>query len=164
MKNMSTDKQRIEALLTHLKKSANDLAKSIGYKRTDKIYHIINERNGISPAVAKDITTTFVDIDYNWLLTGEGEMLKKSPSEELSTAKAEINADSAKEWSEFVRSLAEGKLNMMNGNIQWNDEWTIPQEYGEKIAMLYIESRKETEYWRNKAQDLEYKLAKLEMS
>lgn len=120
--------------------------------------------DGIGTSVIDQILKYFPDIDKGWLVGGNGEMLKKSLSEELSTAKAEINADSEKEWSEFVKALAENKLRMMNGIIQWDEEWTIPQEYGEKIAMLYIESRKETEYWRNKAQDLEYKLAKIEMS
>ena len=161
---MSTDKERLDALLTHLRKSANELAKSIGYTRTDKIYHIINGRNGISPAVANDITTVFDEISYNWLLTGEGEMLKQSTSDELSAARAEINADSAKKWDEFIKALAEDSPNMLNTPFTLNDDDGIPQEYKDKLAALYLDERKEKVYWRNKAQDLEYKLAKMGMA
>lgn len=147
---MSTDKERLDALLTHLRKSANELAKSVGYTRTDKIYHIIKGRNGISPAVAKDITTIFDEISYNWLLTGEGEMLKQSPSDDLSAAKSEINADSAKNWDE-VRKKAEEQLNMLGMGSPMNDR-------EQKLAYLLSESTNEASYWKNKCKLAEMNL------
>ena len=53
---MSTDSQRLTMLLDHLRMNPNELAKSLGYKRTDRIYNVWNGRNGISSALGKDIS------------------------------------------------------------------------------------------------------------
>lgn len=79
---MSTDSERMNALLAHLKMNANELATSLGYKRTDRIYNVINGRNGISSALARDIQKCYSNISYEWLMTGEGEMLKSEENPE----------------------------------------------------------------------------------
>ena len=122
----------------------------------------LKRNNGIN--VLNKIIDGFPEINATWLLTGEGEMLKESPSEELSTARAEINADSAKKWDDFIKALAEDNPNMLNTPFTLNDDDGIPQEYKDKLAALYLDERKEKVYWRNKAQDLEYKLAKMGMA
>lgn len=72
---MSTDKKRMEMLLAHLKMNANELAVSLGYKRSDRVYHVIRERNGISDSLARDINSTYPYISFQWLKTGVGDML-----------------------------------------------------------------------------------------
>lgn len=100
----------------------------------------------------------------SWLLTGEGEMLNESPSEELSIAKAEIKEYSTNTWNEFVKAVRENNGYIIKEPFPLDNNEGIPQEYGEKLATLYLDAKKEIEYWRNKAQDLEYKLAKIGMS
>lgn len=72
---MSTDKERIEMLLAHLRMNANELASSLGYKRSDRVYHVLRERNGISESLARDINTMYPHISYQWLKNGAGDML-----------------------------------------------------------------------------------------
>lgn len=72
---MSTDKERMEMLLAHLKMNANELAVSLGYKRSDRVYHVIRERNGISDSLARDINSTYPYISFQWLKSGVGDML-----------------------------------------------------------------------------------------
>lgn len=72
---MSTDKKRMEMLLAHLKMNANELAVSLGYKRSDRVYHVIRERNGISDSLARDINSIYPYISFQWLKTGVGDML-----------------------------------------------------------------------------------------
>ncbi|MDD3712907.1 MAG: hypothetical protein PHZ28_05385 [Candidatus Izemoplasmatales bacterium] len=67
--------ERLEEILKYLKISANKLSVEIGLKDNTKIYHIKKDRNDISPEMAKLITDRFSEINYSWLLTGEGEML-----------------------------------------------------------------------------------------
>ena len=73
-KDMSTHAERIDLLLAHLEKNASELAKSLGYKRTDRIYHVQSGRNNISAGMARDIVQNYPFINYKWLLSGEGEM------------------------------------------------------------------------------------------
>lgn len=71
-----TDKERLESVIKHSKMSVNAFAMSLGLTRSTKIYNIINQKNGISPAMANLITSVYSEINFDWLLTGEGEMLK----------------------------------------------------------------------------------------
>lgn len=77
----------IEELLLYLKSNPNRLAKDLGYKSNVKIQHIKSGRNSISVEVANDIVRKFPEINYNWLLTGEGEMLNKADDNENSNDK-----------------------------------------------------------------------------
>ena len=72
---MSTDKERMEILLAHLKMNANELASSLGHKRSDRVYHVLRERNGISSSLAREICDIYPTISFEWLKTGEGDML-----------------------------------------------------------------------------------------
>jgi len=56
--------------------NANRLAGLLGYKGNAAIYHILNERNGISESFAYKVSNKFPEINLNWLLMGEGSMLK----------------------------------------------------------------------------------------
>lgn len=71
---MSTDKERMEMLLAHLRMNANELASSLGYKRSDRVYHVLRERNGISESLARDINTMYPYISFQWLKNGTGDM------------------------------------------------------------------------------------------
>lgn len=75
-----TDKERLESVIKHSKMSVNAFAMSLGLTRSTKIYNIINQKNGISPAMANLITSVYSEINFDWLLTGEGEMLKVDPT------------------------------------------------------------------------------------
>ena len=86
------DKERMELLLSHLKINGNELSASLGYKRSDRIYHVLRERNGISNLLAKDICNVYTFIDYRWLITGEGEMFKQEKSLEIQAAPMNPNA------------------------------------------------------------------------
>ena len=56
--------------------NVKSFAESIGLKRADRIYNILNEKNGVSTELAKLISLKYNDVNYDWLLTGEGEMIK----------------------------------------------------------------------------------------
>lgn len=72
---MSTDKERMELLLAHLKMNANELATSLGHKRPDRVYHVIRGRNGISASLAREIIFVYPDISFYWLKNGDGNMI-----------------------------------------------------------------------------------------
>lgn len=71
----STD--RIEELLKYSNMSAKKFAETIGIATVQSLYDIQKGKiKNISKALAGKITETFPEIGKDWLLTGEGEMLK----------------------------------------------------------------------------------------
>lgn len=76
-----SDKEKIEKLLRHLKMNAKDFAASIGLKNPNRIYHVLNDRNGLSRELARVISEKYPQIDYDWLRSGEGEMLHTGAGE-----------------------------------------------------------------------------------
>lgn len=78
--NVSTESaKRLEELITYLKLSYNKFAVEIGLKDNVKIYHVKNGRNDISADLANNIVSKYPYVSYEWLLRGEGSMLKASP-------------------------------------------------------------------------------------
>lgn len=66
----------LQDLLDYLQITAASFAKSLGYDSPNKIYYILRFRNGMSIEIARDITRVYPSINYEWLLAGEGKMLK----------------------------------------------------------------------------------------
>lgn len=66
----------LEKLLLYLKLNANKLANELGLNSNVSIYHIRNGRHNISANLAEKIVSRFPEINYEWLLTGRGPMLK----------------------------------------------------------------------------------------
>ncbi|MBS5979481.1 MAG: helix-turn-helix transcriptional regulator [Dysgonomonas mossii] len=67
----------LNKILENEKLNPNQFAESIGLERTQPIYDIINGKvKKISTNYAKKILAVYPHYSYNWLTTGEGEMLK----------------------------------------------------------------------------------------
>lgn len=67
----------LNKILEHEKLNPNQFAESIGLSRTQPIYDIINGKvKKISTNYANKILNKYPHYNYNWLLTGEGDMLK----------------------------------------------------------------------------------------
>lgn len=66
----------LNKLIDHLKLNPKQFSESLGFDRVDRIYNVLNLKNGISTSLANIITKTYPSVNYDWLLTGEGSMLK----------------------------------------------------------------------------------------
>lgn len=141
------DRERISMLLGHLKMNANEFASSLGYKRTDRIYNVLNGRNGISSAMARDINQKYKCVSFDWLAYGEGEMLCQQSTENSEQRINLLNTPIPLETGE--ESSTEANIERMANSF-------------EDLMNKYEDMAAQRDYWRNKAQDLEYKLAKLE--
>lgn len=62
--------------ISHKKMTPAAFAESLGLQRTDRLYNVLKGKNGLSVKFAKLISDTYNDVSYDWLLTGEGEMIK----------------------------------------------------------------------------------------
>ena len=74
----------LQKLFAYLQMSAKQFSESIGEKRAEKLYHVLRGRNGVSEDLARTIAKKYPEINYTWLLTGEGEMLKQNTTREMS--------------------------------------------------------------------------------
>lgn len=150
--NVSTESsKRLRELLLHLKMSYNKFAKEIGLKDNVKVYHIKNGRNEISADLANAITATFPQISYQWLLTGNGEMLVQNTPEE---------EDEEDELATFLRverknydiplidiSEKTGIPQKLLKDFQWGDA-ELSDEYRDRLYYFIEEVR---EYFVNNA-------------
>jgi len=75
-------KKRIEILLDELKHTKYSLSIALGYVNGSVFHNILNGRNGISTGLANKVVDKFPQINYRWLLRGEGSMLVE-PKENL---------------------------------------------------------------------------------
>lgn len=132
-------KQRIEKILIYLSINAKELATSIGINRPDVIYHILNGRNGISRNLASKIHNKY-NISYEWLLTGEGEMIK----DEINSLKTEpTTLNNNNEIAELKKDIERYKRQIDFLMDELENEKAIPksefkneQEYLDIIELL----------------------------
>lgn len=68
--------ERLEAVIHWTGLSTHAFAMEIGLKRSENLYRIRREKNGISKKLAEIIGNRYKEINTVWLLTGEGDMLK----------------------------------------------------------------------------------------
>ena len=73
--SITTDAQRIQLIIDYSKMSRRALGIKLGYSDGTFLFHLLNGRNGISAKLAKNITDKFPELNYNWIIKGEGTML-----------------------------------------------------------------------------------------
>ena len=78
-----TPPQIMEALAEYLKISVAELSQKAGYERPQSFYDVQSGKTkNISPKMANNIVSAFPEINKDWLLTGNGEMLIEEEEEE----------------------------------------------------------------------------------
>ena len=76
---METINKRISHLISKLNMTPYEFSKKMGNSRPDTLYNLLNnEESQPSPKTLNKIKDNFPEINYTWLLTGEGEMLNDS--------------------------------------------------------------------------------------
>lgn len=73
---MNKKGEKLQKFIDYLKITPYEFSAKLGNKRPDNIYNILSGKVRMSPKTIDKISDTFPELDINWLLTGEGEMLK----------------------------------------------------------------------------------------
>ena len=150
--NVSTgSSKRLEELLLHLKMSYNKFAKEIGLKDNVKVYHIKNGRNEISADLANAITATFPQVSYQWLLTGNGEMLVQNTPEEEPEEETYLRAERNRYGLSLQRIQELTNLPMKKLKAYDNGDEDVPDDILEAFENLF--QRIENEYNDSEEQD-----------
>ena len=150
--NVSTgSSKRLEELLLHLKMSYNKFAKEIGLKDNVKVYHIKNGRNEISADLANAITATFPQVSYQWLLTGNGEMLVQNTPEEEPEEETYLRAERNRYGLSLQRIQELTNLPMKKLKAYDNGDEDVPDDILEAFENLF--QRIENEHNDSEEQD-----------
>lgn len=150
--NVSTgSSKRLEELLLHLKMSYNKFAKEIGLKDNVKVYHIKNGRNEISADLANAITATFPQVSYQWLLTGNGEMLVQNTPEEEPEEETYLRSERNRYSLSLQRIQELTNLPMKKLKAYDNGDEDVPDDILEAFENLF--QRIENEYNDSEEQD-----------
>jgi hypothetical protein len=78
--------QRLGQVITHSSKSVNQFAVELG-DRPDKYYNVIKGKSNPSWEMIENVIRAYPEVDGNWLLKGDGDMLLK-PAHSLPTPTA----------------------------------------------------------------------------
>lgn len=70
----STIGQRLGQVINHSSKSVNQFAVELG-ERPDKYYNVIKGKSNPSWEMIENVIRAYPEVDGNWLLKGEGDML-----------------------------------------------------------------------------------------
>ena len=92
------EKHYLEELISYLKLNASSFAKSIGYDSPNRIYHVLRFRNGLSRDMARDICSVYSNVNYDWLISGEGSMLKSETTNDNITLPSNDVSISREAW------------------------------------------------------------------
>ena len=72
---MTNGWERLESVIRWSGMSTHAFAMDLGLKRSENLYRIRREKNGISKKLAELISNRHPEISRSWLLTGDGTML-----------------------------------------------------------------------------------------
>nr|DAW67753.1 MAG TPA: hypothetical protein [Caudoviricetes sp.] len=147
-----TPPQIIEALAEYLKISVAELSQKAGYERAQSFYDVLNGKTkNISPKMAKNIVSAFPEINKDWLLTGNGEMLVQNTPEEEPEEETYLRAERNRYGLSLQRIQELTNLPMKKLKAYDNGDEDVPDDILEAFENLF--QRIENEYNDSEEQD-----------
>jgi hypothetical protein len=118
-------KERINDILKHLRINASQFADEIGVQRAS-VSHVLSDRNKPGFDFIQKILATYPSISAEWLITGQGEMLKAKNVEQVLFSEDDKGESQINDGNKTVKSkLKEDftvtdvrKSNIKNRNIE----------------------------------------------
>lgn len=139
-----TPPQIIEALADYLKISVAELSQKAGYERAQSFYDVLNGKTkNISPKMANNIVSAFPEINKDWLLTGNGEMLIEEEEDEEEDELALFLREERKNYDLTLTDVHEktGIPQKLLKEFQWGEaQLTDRQRYA---LTQYVEEARE---------------------
>ena len=147
-----TPPQIIEALAEYLKISVAELSQKAGYERAQSFYDVLNGKTkNISPKMAKNIVSAFPEINKDWLLTGNGEMLVQNTPEEDDEEETYLRSERNRYNLSLQRIQELTNLPMKKLKAYDNGDENMPDDILEAFETLF--QRIENEYNESEEQD-----------
>jgi transcriptional regulator with XRE-family HTH domain len=98
-------KERLTAILKHFRISAAQFADEIGVQRAS-VSHVLSERNKPGFDFIQKIIAAYPSISAEWLITGNGEMLKSKNVGQFLFSEEEVTNKQISDDSKELKSLS----------------------------------------------------------
>jgi len=95
--------ERILMIIRHYNLSISQFSREIGLNSPATIQKIITYKRKASPKTSGKILNRFPDINYDWLITGRGDMLKSESNKETSTVNDDEMTVTASQVANFMK-------------------------------------------------------------
>jgi len=137
--------ERILRIIRHYNLSISQFSKEIGLNSPATIQKIITYKRKASPKTSGKILNRFPDINYDWLITGRGDMLKSDIKNETSVVNNDEMTVTALQVANFMKeyypnSTAESEKKIVE----------IVKESEEKIIAFLTNTYPTTPLWSYK--------------
>jgi transcriptional regulator with XRE-family HTH domain len=101
---------RIKRFIEYKRLTTNSFATILGYASSEKIARLFR-KNDANPSydIIYDITNKFVEINIEWLITGEGEMLKENTKEQAEIQPATVSVPAGDGLVEYLKEQLKEK-------------------------------------------------------
>ncbi len=143
--------EQIHKLLKEKQLSSSRFADEIGVQRSS-VSHVLSGRNNPSLDFILKIINKYDDIDANWLLTGEGHMLKsakrpestflgqhKSYQGQMTANFDEQYIKSTEDERPIKASTSEPKTDKIKPKTEKEDNGSVQEKTAEKLIVLYTD-------------------------
>jgi transcriptional regulator with XRE-family HTH domain len=124
-------KERLNAILKHLRINASQFADEIGVQRAS-VSHVLSERNKPGFDFVQKILEAYPSISAEWLITGQGEMLKSKNVDQFLFTTEDTDETKVSNTRQNVKSQSKAKVTEKDINKSIIRERNI-----EKIIVFY---------------------------
>jgi hypothetical protein len=124
-------KDRLIAILKHFRINASQFADEIGVQRAS-VSHVLSERNKPGFDFIQKILATYPSISAEWLITGQGDMLKSKNIEQFLFSEEEEGENTIKDIKKTVKSQSKETFTVTDVN-----KTIIKNRNIEKIVIFY---------------------------
>lgn len=131
-------KERLIEFIKSKKMSVRQFCKTIGVSET----YVNSMRSSIRPDKLIRITHAFPDINTEWLLTGEGDMLKKISSFTMSERETVVNTASEIFKDKLIEMFTKGEI--FSASIMWEQQRLLYEQYRRNEDLIKENERLKT--------------------
>lgn len=135
-------KERMLKFLEAINESANSLGRKLGGRNSQKIYHVLKERNKISEEMAEKIKSIYPWVSKEWLAHGFGEMHDTANTSQTYSQKLLTSPDSVEVITKYPMFQFNMKGDSMYPELQHGDTLCCNEidkndviEYGKKFLI-----------------------------
>ena len=115
---------RILKIIRHYNLSITEFSKEIGLNSAATIQKIITYKRKASPKTTGEILNIFPDIEYDWLITGQGDMIKRKETssnnvieqDEMTVTALQVTKYLNDRYPESSQSVGDKMTNLIDSN------------------------------------------------
>ena len=165
MKESSTMSTRISELITYYNLTISSFSREIGLNSPATIQKIINYNRNGSPKTTGKILSRFPDVNYQWLVTGRGQMIKsenvnqKNNNEDLTITSSQIINYIEKSVNNFIETAAVKNKELLVNVLQKTGEGLHKQAMQMLDERILNLSDRVNSYMENKFENIDNQIS-----